>query len=135
MDEATILFYLPYSGQQKWPRSPARKRWRAELGWIAKALETVTLSGEQLYEALTREKQRLALWQTVEALRMTASANSGQAPTSLDEFVVPVPMDPATDKPFEYTVNGQTVTITGARIDGTRYQLIVEIAKPNKEKN
>ena len=136
MDEATTLFYQPYSDLQKLPRSSVRERWRADLGWIAKAFDTLMLTaGNQVYKAIAREKQRLALWQTVEALRMTAAANSGQAPTSLDEFVVPLPLDPVTNKPFEYSVKGQAVTITGGRINGRRYQLAIEVTKPNKEKN
>ncbi len=135
-DEATAMFHLPFSDRQKLTQLSVSEQWGPKLGWIAESLEIVTLSaGLQIHQALTRTKQWTALWQTVEALRMTAASNGGKAPTSLDKLVVPAPFDPVTGKPFEYAVNKQTATVTGAVVNNSRYQLIIEIAKPNKEKN
>ena len=127
-DKATTLFYLPFSYKRKLPDSDL-KRWQAELGWISKAVDSFMLPSSQIYEAITRENQRTALWQTVEALRMTASHNNGKAPATIDEFVVPAPLDPVCNKPFEYAVNENVVTLRGAVVGGARFQLIIEIAK------
>ena len=134
-DEAMIPFYLPYFTRAKWKESPNRKRWRSELGWIAETSETTLVPNDQFVAAVTRGEQQLALWRTVEAIRMTAAANSGQAPNTLDDLVVPAPLDPVANKPFDYSVEGQTITIAGARVSRVRYQLIIEIADLQKEKN
>ena len=53
--------------------------------------------------AEVRLQSTLAATQTIEALRMHAAANGGQLPKSLDDVtIVPVPLNPATDKPFRY---------------------------------
>ena len=134
-DEAILPFYLSHDTQQKWSNPSDRKRWRSDLGWIAEASETTLLRGDQFVAAVTRGEQLLALWQIVEAIRMTASTNGGQPPKSLDDLVVPAPLDPVANKPFEYTVDGQTITVTGVRIRGTHYQLIIELAKSKQEEN
>jgi hypothetical protein len=62
-------------------------------------------------------------WQTraiqiVEAVRMHA-AHSGALPTSLDEIeVVPVPLNPATNKPFQYRLDGETAVLDLPFSDG-----------------
>ena len=134
-DESILPFYLSHESQQNWSNPSDSKRWRSELGWIAEASETTLLRGDQFVAAVTRGEQLLALWQIVEAIRMTASSNGGQPPTSLDDLVVPAPLDPVANKPFEYSVDGQTITVTGVRIRGTHYQLIIELAKSKQEEN
>jgi hypothetical protein len=134
-DEETLRFHIPFSSQSKFKQPSIRKQWRDELGWIAEVSESLLFAGEQIHAAATREKQRLALWQTVEAIRMTAAANEGRAPASLTDLVVPAPLDPVTDEPFEYSANDQTITVTGARVGGQHFRLIVELANIEKEQN
>jgi hypothetical protein len=56
--------------------------------------------------------------QTVEALRMHA-AQSGTLPPSLDAIkVVPVPLNPATGKPYEYRLDGATAVLDLPLSDG-----------------
>ncbi len=133
-DETTTLFYLPYPDRNRVARTPVRKRWSSELGWIAKFLRTITLpNSEQILQAIARGDQQIALWQTLEALRMTTAANEGEAPGSLDDFIVPAPLDPASGKPFRYRVDGNTVTITGAKFGNRQYQLLIELVQQSKE--
>src|SRR5437773_900928 len=50
----------------------------------------------------------------VEALRIYAAAHEGKLPDKLDEITeVPVPFDPGTGKPFEYSRAYDTATLTG----------------------
>jgi hypothetical protein len=62
-------------------------------------------SGRIMY-ARTRVERRIAALRCVEAVRLHA-AQHGKLPASLDEIKeVPVPVDPYTGKPFEYTATG-----------------------------
>ena len=63
--------------------------------------------------AEVRLQSRFAAIQTIEALRMHAAANRGQLPKSLDDVtIVPVPLNPATDKPFPYELTEGVATLT-----------------------
>lgn len=54
----------------------------------------------------------LAALRVIEALRMHAARNEGRWPRSLDEVTcVPVPLNPATDKPFLYHRDGKTAVL------------------------
>jgi hypothetical protein len=64
-----------------------------------------------------RIERRFAALRTVEALRLHAS-RTGSWPKTLAEISVPVPDDPASGKPFEYTVEGDMVTLHGPRVSG-----------------
>ncbi|HEY1192300.1 MAG TPA: hypothetical protein VGE74_32040, partial [Gemmata sp.] len=69
---------------------------------------------EKVFEAHARVNRRVALLRTVEAVRAHAAANEGKLPQALADIkVVPVPEDPNTLKPFEYTVKDRTFTLTG----------------------
>jgi hypothetical protein len=60
--------------------------------------------------SLSAVDREIALFRTVEALRDYAARHDGVPPAGLDQITdLPVPLDPATDKPFDYSVQGQTV--------------------------
>jgi hypothetical protein len=70
---------------------------------------------EKVHEAHARIERRLTAIRAVEAVRMHAAANGGLPPKALaDVTLVPVPTDPNTGKPFEYTADGKTFTLTAA---------------------
>jgi hypothetical protein len=57
--------------------------------------------------ASDRADRQLALLRTVEAIRLYASAHSGQLPESLDKIdAVPIPVDPTTGTAFAYRLEG-----------------------------
>ena len=65
----------------------------------------LSYSVANMSEASIRQRIMVAALIAVEAIRMHASANAGKLPASLDEIkVVPVPLNPATGKPFLYRV-------------------------------
>jgi hypothetical protein len=55
--------------------------------------------------ARTRLERRIAALRCIEALRLYAAAHGGQWPNHLSSVTeVPVPLDPATGRPFDYHV-------------------------------
>jgi hypothetical protein len=64
-------------------------------------------------QAQTRTDQRFAYLRVIEALRLYAHENGGKLPASLDEVKLPLPVDPVSGKPFQYSVKDRTATLTG----------------------
>jgi hypothetical protein len=63
--------------------------------------------------AKTRIERKLALLRTIEALRFYAATHEGKLPPSLAAVKeVPLPLDPATGKNFDYKLDGDTATLT-----------------------
>jgi hypothetical protein len=62
--------------------------------------------------AQARVERNLAALRVIEALRMYAAAHDGNLPENLDDVTeVPVPLDPGTGKPFQYSREGDTATL------------------------
>ncbi len=79
--------------------------------------------------AQARLDQRIGLLRCVEALRMYADANGGKLPAKLDDIPLPLPVDAATGKPFDYKLDGKTAHLQGAPFPGIQYRYEVTIAK------
>jgi hypothetical protein len=63
--------------------------------------------------------RKIAALRTIEALRLYAAAHGGQLPDRLAEVTaVPMPIDPVTGRPFEYTRKGDTATLEGPPPEG-----------------
>ncbi len=54
--------------------------------------------------AQARLDQRFAMLQVVEAIRLHAAAHDGKLPATPGDIKLPLPVDPVTGKPFEYTL-------------------------------
>lgn len=59
-----------------------------------------------------RTQQRLAMLQTVEAVRAHVTANGGKLSATLDDIKLPVPLDPVTGKAFRYEVKDGTAVVS-----------------------
>jgi hypothetical protein len=69
--------------------------------------------------AQVRLERNIAALRVIEALRMYAADHDGQLPKALDEItIVPVPLNPATDKKFVYRLNGTTAVLELPPSDG-----------------
>jgi hypothetical protein len=84
--------------------------------------------------ARMRSQRQTNLLRIVEALRMYA-AEYGKWPAALDEIkAAPVPRDPYTDKPFEYTVKDGVAVLSSTHLGGgsgsERYELTLR--RPQK---
>lgn len=76
--------------------------------------------------AQARLDQRIALLRCVEALRMYAAEHDGKLPSKLDDIRVPLPVDPATGKPFTYKVDGKTAHLHGEPLGvEVRYEVTI----------
>jgi hypothetical protein len=64
--------------------------------------------------AQVRLEQRFAYLRVIEAIRLYAFQNGGALPTSLDARKLPLPADPVTGKPFDYSVKDGVATLHGA---------------------
>ncbi len=76
-----------------------------------------------------RLRRRLALLRCLEAIRMHAAAHEGQLPASLDDIsIAPVPHDPATGLPFDYTLedDGRTFRLLPQEPDDQRMRVRVK---------
>jgi hypothetical protein len=84
------------------------------LGLFAEIIPAV----RQVQIATMRLDRRIAALRVVEAIRMQAAANGGKLPETLSAItVVPVPDDPATGKPFSYTVKEGVADVAAGRLD------------------
>jgi hypothetical protein len=68
--------------------------------------------------AQLRLQQRLAMIQTVEAMRLHMAANGGKLPAKLSDVSVPTPNDPATGKPFRFELHETGATLRNTPIPG-----------------
>jgi hypothetical protein len=73
---------------------------------------------EKVYVAQMRLDRRLAAIRCVEAIRIHAAAHDGKGPAKLEDIKeVPVPVDPATGRLFEYTVKDDQAILYGPPLD------------------
>jgi hypothetical protein len=126
-DDQTKCFSLPYPEARK---ELANVRERAdklkkETGDTIITVFSMTLPAvEKVFDAHSRTARRIAALRAVEAIRLHAAANEGKLPKSLaDVKIVPVPDDPYTLKPFEYTAKDDTFTLAGPPPTGDKPQL------------
>ncbi len=73
---------------------------------LTPALNSVRLAG-------TRLERQLDAMQCIEAIRLYTNGHEGKLPPSLEAITdVPLPLDPATGKPFLYQVNGNSAAFS-----------------------
>lgn len=70
-----------------------------------------------------RFEQHVSLLRNIEAIRLYAAAHNGKFPDKLDAIGVPLPTDPFTGKPFGYTLDGATATLTTS---GIRCEIVLK---------
>ena len=99
------------------------------LGW-ASAASDLWLTDVHLYRTVqTRAQQKIALLQTIEAIRMYAAANASKLPASLSELPYPAPNDPITGQPFGYKVDGEHALLSGEPTPRLQYRFKLSFAK------
>ena len=142
-DEAMKQLVMPSSSRHRYGESELLVTWRKRFAAPqAGSYKSLPLLGELLAPAsriilgaVDRIDQQQNLWQTVEALRMTAAENGGVFPKSLDQLCVPAPLDPLTNRPFEYELDAGIAILRGARGSQLKYVIYLELANQNQQES
>ena len=144
-DETLKQFVLPVANRQTYKEADWMKRWRPRFNPSGNVPEFTNsfLNIGEIFVPATKQvlggaavvEQEQNLWQTVEALRMTAAENGDKLPKSLDQLIVPAPLDLGTNRPFEYELNDGIATLRGARISARgQYKIELELLQRNEKK-
>lgn len=115
-DEQLKCFMLPfpqgYAESKRVTKEMLAMRKANEADVIFQLAWLVMPAMQAAQTSYARVDRVVAILRVIEAIRMHAVANSNKPPKSLaDITVVPVPEDPWTGKPFEYTADGQKFTL------------------------
>ena len=127
-DELAKYMNLPY-----WQAKPGIDETLAEVSKLENkwpALAMVSAVGK-VKAAQARLDQRFAYLQIIEAIRLHAFKNDGTLPAKLTDIKLPLPVDPITGKPFEYSVAKGVATLhgenpsPGAELTNRYYEIII----------
>jgi hypothetical protein len=142
-DDFEKLWFLPFAEAQKASNSLSTKLRQASFIYGLEAdrellpLVSVLMPAIQaVRSAQVRLEREIAALRIIEAVRMYAADHNGELPKTLDEITsVPVPRNPATDKPFAYRLEGKTAVLELPPSDGVngsnrRYE--IQIATKQK---
>jgi hypothetical protein len=104
--------YLPYP-QARPLFEAAKKRLREAPNTEGHVVARTLISDlNRVMSRQTALERALAAQRVIEALRMHAAVHDGKLPDKLDDVTeVPIPNDPGTDRPFEYSRDGDTATL------------------------
>jgi hypothetical protein len=125
-DEVAVRWYV-FQRQARDQRTaaalvlPPREAWpqlkllRAETAAMRKMLDTPGegfVDPTTIYIAVWSAHRQVQALRVIEGVRHYLATHKRQLPKSLDEIAdVPVPLDPMTGKPFEWTIDGDTATL------------------------
>jgi hypothetical protein len=119
------LWYVPFWEMRARYEAVERKLERATLFENGKDREVLPIVSQLLpamhwaRAAQVRLERDIAALRVIEALRMYAASHAGGLPKSLDEIAeVPIPLNPATGKPFVYRLEERTAILELPKSDG-----------------
>jgi hypothetical protein len=103
-----------------------------QVGWSSAPAQLLLPAIHAVHTATTRNQQAIAMVQTVEAIRMYGAAYDGKLPLTLDDLPVPAPLEPFTGKPLDYEHHRGFAVLTGHKMPGLQYRLILRFADKDK---
>ena len=132
-DDLFKWFHLPY-----WEARPGMERAEERLRQASvEGREILPVAGSLLPAiiatrgAVARLQREVALLRTLEALRIYGAAHQNRLPGTLaDVTEVPIPDDPITGRPFEYTLQTGTALITGPPMPGNPLRMEIKLVGP-----
>ena len=118
-DDQEKSFYVPYHQSRKIVNESENKIVNEEgqirLGAMLAGL--LLPASSQVRTAQMRVEWQLNALQNIEAIRMHLATN-GKLPKTLEEIEVPVPLNPFTNQPYSYQLNGETAVLDLPFSDG-----------------
>ncbi len=117
-DDFQKLWYLPYPEMSQ--RLNEQDKTLSRIGPLGKGKnrEVIPMSSllipgiQNSRQAEVRAERQVAALRVIEALRMCAANHNDTLPTKLSDITdVPVPVNPATGKPFVYHLDGKTAVL------------------------
>lgn len=104
---------------------PPREAWarlkalQSESDFFRPDASTQGIAPLQVYLAAWSLNRRIQTLRIIEAVRDYLAAHAGTLPTTLADITnVPIPLDPLTDQPFEWTVQDGIATLKAAPLPG-----------------
>lgn len=139
-DEHFVWFNAPYGEAMQGMKASEAKirelRRSPPLDYLQTMLLLLLPAVDKVYGAQVRTERRVASLRAVEAVRLHMAKGDGKPPVALaDVTVVPVPVDPATGRPFEYAADGDKFTLAvppppGEKANqGNSWKYVVTVAK------
>ena len=120
-DELLKWFYVPYAEGLQGAQA-AEKRLetaRAEFIEVLPVASLLLPAVGNVRSAVVRADRQIAVLRIIEALRIYGASHEGRLPEKLADITqVPVPVDPATEKSFEYRLEGDTAHLQGPVLRG-----------------
>ena len=129
-DEYEKLSYVPFANFKQFNNEDLTRRIEVASSFRRPLLRSlIRLSVDTIRSSHVRMQRMFAALQTIEAIRMHAARNGNTLPAALADITcVPVPNNPATDKPFVYSGNAETATLTLPFSDGVGVANTIEIS-------
>jgi hypothetical protein len=122
-DDSFRAIYLPYTQRQA-IFDAANKRLQEKPTSEGHQLARVLLPALfRVSDVQARFERNLAALRIVEALRMYTAFHNGQLPEKLTDVTeVPIPLDPTTGQPFEYSCQDGIASIISKHVPGARQE-------------
>jgi hypothetical protein len=124
-EEWEKIWYVPFADMPKIADALDKRLAAAHMLGTGTDREIIPLASlllpsiQATRNAQVRLERQVAALRVIEALRLYAAEHNGELPDSLDKITsVSVPLNPATDKAFEYRLDGKTAMLTLPRSDG-----------------
>jgi hypothetical protein len=137
-DDWVKLWYVPFSESRKRAEALENRLRAAQLLSGGEDREVIPLVNvllpaiQAVRNAQVRLERDMAALRVIEALRMYAAEHEGKLPESLEEVTnVPLPLNPATGKPFLYRLEDATGILElpkSDRITGSTRRFEIQIA-------
>lgn len=132
--EANHVYHAPASAQATMIRSN-EKCWHQVSEQYPLLCNTIEWGiprvARPVIQARWRLQQRLALLQTIEALRDHLANHDSQWP-ALSDLALPAPHDPVTGEPFLWSIDNEVATLAAAFNGVERLEFILEIGESQK---
>ena len=119
-DDVFKWFFVPYhAGRDGYKQSEKMlQEVAAEQKEVIPIASLLLPAIQAVKTADVRARQQIALLRVLEAMRMHL-AEAGSLPETLDQITeVPIPLDPATGKPFEYRLEGEVAHLSAKPLSG-----------------